>query len=137
MLGRRAFVALTDGVDSAGRAEFETARAKLMRAGVASYFIQVNTEEFVENRSDEAVRMKVLCFRQNSCRRYRRVFQPREAEDLWIFAKWVPLNACKSAATCTSWREREMNELAKASGGKKFVANTLQDARAGIRLSGR
>ena len=50
MRGRRAMVALTDGVDSTSESDFQTARAKLTRAGVASYFIQVNTEDFVEDR---------------------------------------------------------------------------------------
>jgi len=48
--GRRAVVALTDGVDSSSNSDFATARVKLSRAGVACYFIQVNTEDFVEER---------------------------------------------------------------------------------------
>src|SRR5215204_302938 len=43
--GRRALVALTDGVDSASESDFEAARASLKRAGAVAYFIQVNTEE--------------------------------------------------------------------------------------------
>src|SRR5918911_15075 len=41
--GRRAIVALTDGVDSASESDFSYVRAKLQRSGVACYFIQVNT----------------------------------------------------------------------------------------------
>jgi VWFA-related protein len=48
--GRRAVVALTDGVDSSSNSDFATAKVKLSRAGVACYFIQVNTEDFVEDR---------------------------------------------------------------------------------------
>jgi len=48
--GRRAIVALTDGVDSSSDSTFEDARASLSRAGVASYFIQVSTEDYVEDR---------------------------------------------------------------------------------------
>ena len=48
--GRRAVVALTDGVDSSSDSGYDDARAKLARAGVASYFIQVNTEDYVEDR---------------------------------------------------------------------------------------
>ena len=50
MRGRRAVVALTDGVDSTSDSDFQTARPKLVRAGIACYFIQVNTEDFVEDR---------------------------------------------------------------------------------------
>ncbi|HEV2833982.1 MAG TPA: VWA domain-containing protein, partial [Pyrinomonadaceae bacterium] len=48
--GRRAVVALTDGVDSASNSDFSTARLKLSQAGVACYFVQINTEDFVEDR---------------------------------------------------------------------------------------
>ncbi len=50
MRGRRAVVALTDGVDSASNSDFATAKMKLARAGIACYFIQINTEDFVEDR---------------------------------------------------------------------------------------
>ncbi|MCA1557193.1 MAG: VWA domain-containing protein, partial [Acidobacteria bacterium] len=48
--GRRAVVALTDGVDSSSDAEFAEARERLLRAGITCYFIQVNTEDYVEER---------------------------------------------------------------------------------------
>jgi VWFA-related protein len=38
--GRRAVVALTDGVDSASNSDFASAKMKLSRAGIACYFIQ-------------------------------------------------------------------------------------------------
>src|SRR5260370_25036526 len=50
MRGRRAIVALTDGVDSTSNSGYDDARAKLSRSGVASYFIQVSTEDYVEDR---------------------------------------------------------------------------------------
>jgi Ca-activated chloride channel homolog len=50
MRGRRALVALTDGVDSTSAASYEETRELLKNAGVVSYFIQVNTEDFVEER---------------------------------------------------------------------------------------
>src|SRR6185503_1407193 len=43
--GRRAVVALTDGVDSSSNIGFEDARATLARTGVAAYFIQLSTED--------------------------------------------------------------------------------------------
>src|SRR4029078_5813298 len=48
--GRRAVGALTDGVDSSSNSDFGNAKMKLSRAGIACYFIQVNTEDFVEDR---------------------------------------------------------------------------------------
>ena len=48
--GRRAVVALTDGVDSSSNIGFDEARARLAQSGVASYFIQLSTEDYVEDR---------------------------------------------------------------------------------------
>jgi len=48
--GRRAVVALTDGVDSNSDTGFQDARASLARSGIACYFIQVSTEDYVEDR---------------------------------------------------------------------------------------
>lgn len=129
VLGRRALVALTDGVDSTGRAEFETARAKLLRSGVATYFIQVNTEEFVENAllkpCGEGV---VLSTKQ--LRRHRRLFQPRmRMEDITDFCEMGSFERMQVSRDLYNLARREMNELAKASGGRNFLAATLRDAR--------
>ncbi len=129
VMGRRALVALTDGVDSTGKAEFETARAKLIRTGVAAYFIQVNTEEFVENAllkpCGEGV---VLSTKQ--LRRHRRLFQPRmRMEDITDFCEMGSFERMQVSRDLYSLARREMNELAKASGGRNFVAATLHDAR--------
>ena len=65
--GRRALVAL-----DRRRRLYQQCRslkrrdAKLMRAGVASYFIQVNTEEFVENALLKDCGEGV-CFPLNNC----------------------------------------------------------------------
>ena len=129
VMGRRALVALTDGVDSTGKAEFETARGKLLRTGVATYFIQVNTEEFVENAllrpCGEGV---VLSTKQ--LRRHRRLFQPRmRMEDITDFCEMGSFERMQVSRDLYNLARREMNELAKASGGRNFLAATLRDAR--------
>lgn len=129
VMGRRALVALTDGVDSTGRAEFETARAKLIRSSVASYFIQVNTEEFVENAllkpCGEGV---VLSTKQ--LRRHRRIFQPRmRVEDITDFCEMGSFERMQVSRDLYGLARREMNELARASGGRNFLAASLRDAR--------
>jgi hypothetical protein len=76
--GRRALVALTDGVDSTSEAGFADARAKLSRAGVLSYFVEVDTEDYVEDRlmwdcrDDGALRLS-----RSQLERYRLAFDPR------------------------------------------------------------
>ena len=129
VMGRRALVALTDGVDSTGKAEFETARAKLTRTGVATYFIQVNTEEFVENAllkpCGEGV---VLSTKQ--LRRHRRMFQPRmRMEDITDFCEMGSFERMQVSRDLYNLARREMDLLAKASGGRNFMAATLRDAR--------
>jgi Ca-activated chloride channel family protein len=130
--GRRAIVALTDGVDSTSNTEFQSARAKLMRAGVASYFIQVNTEDFVEDRllkdcQDDGR----LTLSAKQLQRYRRIFHPQaRAEDFVDFCEMGSFERMQVSRDLYNLARREMNELAKASGGTNFLAASLQDARA-------
>ena len=46
--GRRALVALTDGVDSSSSSDFSEASELFSESGIVSYFIQVNTRDFFE-----------------------------------------------------------------------------------------
>ncbi|MFN2492328.1 MAG: VWA domain-containing protein [Pyrinomonadaceae bacterium] len=130
--GRRAIVALTDGVDSTSDVDFQTVRLKLTRSGVASYFIQVNTEDFVEDRllkdcQDDGR----LSLSAKQLQRYRQVFFPRaKAEDFVDFCQMGSFERMQISRDLYNLARREMNELAKSSGGRNFLAATLQDARA-------
>lgn len=132
VIGRRAVVALTDGVDSASETDFVAARGKLMRAGVATYFIQVNTEDFVEDRllkdcqDDGRLSLSV-----KQLQRYREIFLPRaKSEDYLDFCQMGGFERMQISRELYNLARREMNDLAKASGGKNFTAATLSDARA-------
>jgi VWFA-related protein len=98
---RRAVVALTDGVDSASNSDFATAKVKLSRAGIACYFIQVNTEDFVEDRLMKDCKDDGrLALSQRQLQRYREIFMPKaKAEDLSSFCQMGLLSACRSAGT--------------------------------------
>jgi VWFA-related protein len=130
--GRRAVVALTDGVDSTSESDFQTVRSKLSRAGVASYFIQVNTEDFVEDRllkdcQDDGR----LTLSAKQLQRYRQVFFPRaKPEDFVDFCQMGQFERMQISRDLYNLARREMDELAKASGGKNFLAASLQEARA-------
>ena len=130
--GRRAIVALTDGVDSTSETDFQTVRSKLSRAGVASYFIQVNTEDFVEDRllkdcQDDGR----LTLSEKQLERYRRVFFPQaRPADYRDFCEMGQFEKMQISRDLYNLARREMDELAKSSGGKNFLAATLQDARA-------
>ncbi|HEX5875733.1 MAG TPA: VWA domain-containing protein, partial [Pyrinomonadaceae bacterium] len=130
--GRRAVVALTDGVDSTSNSDYAAAKLKLSRAGIACYFIQVNTEDFVEDRLMRDCRDDGrLALSRKQLQRYRELFVPRaKAEDFDDFCRMGPFERMSISRELYNLARREMNDLAKVSGGRSFVAATLADARA-------
>ncbi|HEY8227096.1 MAG TPA: VWA domain-containing protein [Pyrinomonadaceae bacterium] len=130
--GRRAIVALTDGVDSASESDFATVRMKLTRAGIACYFIQINTEDFVEDRlikdcQDDGR----LTLSQKQLERYKQIFvRGAKTEDFTDFCKMGPFERMSISRSLYNLARMEMNDLSKSSGGRSFVAATLADARA-------
>ena len=130
--GRRAVVALTDGVDSASNSDFATAKVKLARAGVACYFVQINTEDFVEDRlMKDCQDDGQLSLSQRQIERYRKLFFPNaKAEDFNSFCRMGPFERMSISRDLYNLARREMNDLAKVSGGRSFQAATLADARA-------
>jgi Ca-activated chloride channel family protein len=130
--GRRAVVALTDGVDSASNSDFATARVELSRAGIACYFVQINTEDFVEDRlMKDCQDDGQLSLSQKQIERYRRLFVPAaKAEDFNNFCHMGPFERMSISRDLYNLARREMNDLARVSGGRSFVAATLADARA-------
>lgn len=130
--GRRAVVALTDGVDSASNSDFGTAKLMLSRAGVACYFVQINTEYFVEDRlMKDCQDDGQLSLSQRQIERYRRIFVPAaNAEDFNNFCRMGPFERMSISRELYDLARREMNDLSRVSGGRSFVAATLADARA-------
>jgi VWFA-related protein len=129
--GRRALVALTDGVDSTSETDYAAARAALARKGVACYFIQINTEEFVEERlmrdcEDDGT----LQLSRVQLKRYRKIFAPyAEADDYVEFCRMGPFQRMQISRDLYNLARREMNDLARVSGGSVAVADDLNDAR--------
>lgn len=129
--GRRAIVALTDGVDSASTTEYEQALEKLRKAGLASYFIQVNTEDFVEERLMGDCRYAgALRLSQTQLQRYRRNFDPHgDAADYANFCKLGPFERMEISRNLYKLARKEMQEMSRVLGGRNFVAADLADAR--------
>ena len=98
----------------------------------ASYFIQVNTEDFVEDRllkdcEDDGR----LTLSAKQLQRYRQVFFPKaQPEDYVDFCQMGQFERMQISRDLYNLARREMDELAKASGGRNFLAASLQDARA-------
>lgn len=130
--GRRAVVALTDGVDSASNSDFATAKLKLSQAGVACYFVQINTEDFVEDRlMKDCQDDGQLSLSQRQIERYRRLITPPpKAEDFNSFCSMGPFERMSISRELYNIARREMNDLSRVSGGRSFQAATLADARA-------
>lgn len=130
--GRRAVVALTDGVDSTSDSVYDEARDKLLRVGVACYFIQVNTEDFVEDRLlRDCQDNGRLTLSARQLQRYRRIFVPQaRSEDYGNFCQLGQFERMQISRDLYNLARREMNDLARASGARNFVAANLQDARA-------
>jgi VWFA-related protein len=130
--GRRAVVALTDGVDSSSVAEYAEARDKLLRAGVSCFFIQVNTETYVEDRlmrdcQDDGA----LALSRTQLQRYRKIFVPRaDPADYQNFCLMGAFERMQISRDLYNLARREMNDLARSSGGKMFMAADLREARA-------
>jgi len=130
--GRRAVVALTDGVDSASNSDFASVRSKLTKAGIACYFIQINTEDFVEDRlmrdcQDDGR----LALSQKQLARYKQIFlKGAKAEDYTNFCQMGPFERMSISRSLYNLARTEMNDLSKSSGGRSLVAASLADARA-------
>jgi VWFA-related protein len=130
--GRRAVVALTDGVDSSSNSDYGDARAKLSRAGVACYFIQVNTEDYVEDRlMKDCQDDGRLTLSAKQLERFRQLFVPQaQKEDYQDFCRLGQFERMDISRQLYNLARKEMGEMARASGGKTFSAASLQEARA-------
>jgi VWFA-related protein len=130
--GRRAVVALTDGVDSSSNSDFAEARTRLSRAGVAAYFIQVSTEDYVEDRllkdcQDDGR----LTLSAKQLERFRRLFVPSaDRDDYQDFCRMGQFERMDISRQLYNLARREMGELARATGGRNFSAASLQEASA-------
>lgn len=128
--GRRALVALTDGVDSTSVSDFSEARELFNQAGVVSYFIQVNTRDFFEENllgdCESAMR-----FSAAQIRRYYRTFYPKsKIEKAANFCQLGDFERLDISKSLYELADLEMQTLAKTSGGRIFPVADLSEARA-------
>lgn len=127
--GRRALVGLTDGVDSTSIGSFDEAREGLEKAGIVSYFIQVDTRPFFEQEllgpCEGAIR-----FSQAQIRRYYRSFGARSnVEQTTDFCKIGDFEKLAISKKLYEIADVEMSSVATRSGGRVFPAGDLTDAR--------
>ncbi len=128
--GRRALVALTDGVDSSSAGDFRTAKEELSQVGVISFFIQVDTQEFFEETllgdCQSAIR-----FSSAQIRRYYQTIasKGKKMEKAVNFCQLGDFERLAISKRLYEIASEEMNDLAKSSGGKIFQVGDLSEAR--------
>ncbi len=128
--GRRALVALTDGVDSTSVSEYAEARALFSRAGIISYFIQVDTRDFFENNllgdCEGAMR-----FSTAQIKRYYRTFYPKSRiEKVSGFCQLGDFERLEISKSLYELADLEMQAMANSSGGRIFPVADLSETRA-------
>lgn len=131
--GRRALVALTDGVDSTSISTFDEAREALEKAGVIAYFVQVDTRPFFEEGllgpCESATRFSVA-----QMRRYYRSFGSKaNMEQTSNFCDLGDFERLAISKRLYEIANIEMTSVAKQSGGKVFPAGDLNDARSAFK----
>lgn len=132
--GRRALVALTDGVDSTSLAGYSEAKELLEAAGIAGYFIRLDTrpafEEGLLGDCEVAIR-----FSQSQIRRYYAAFGSRSnIERTTEFCQLGDFERLAISKRLYEMADREMSEIAKRSGGRVFEAADLSEARNAFKL---
>lgn len=128
--GRRALVALTDGVDSSSDTDFSLVKDELGSAGVISFFIRVDTQDFFEEAllGDCQAAMR---FSSAQIRRYYRTISTngKSMEKASSFCQLGDFERLAISKRLYQLADMEMNELAKGSGGKVFPVGDLSEAR--------
>jgi Ca-activated chloride channel homolog len=131
--GRRALVALTDGVDSTSIAGFDEIEERFAEAGFISYFIQVNTREFFEENllgdCQGAMRFSAAQIR----RYYRTFYRNSKVEKTFDFCRLGDFERLAISKALYELADLEMRKLAERSGGKIFPVVDLTEARAAFK----
>jgi Ca-activated chloride channel family protein len=133
--GRRALVALTDGVDSTSLADFAEARELMTEAGIVSYFIQIDTREAVEEKLLGDCSSETTRFSRAQLTRYYRTFPAKsnieKISDFCLLGDFERLAVSKRLYELANL---EMNALAQNSGGKVFPVADLSEARTAFKM---
>lgn len=133
-IGRRAMVALTDGVDSTSANDFIAAKEELANRGIISFFISVDTRDFFEAGLLGDCATVTTKFSTQQIRRYHRSFTRKSgAEKAFNFCQLGDFERLAVSKKLYEIAEAEMEELAKLSGGKVFPVGDLSEARGAFR----
>ena len=126
--GRRAVVALTDGVDSTSITDFDEAKELIEKTGAAAYFIKIDTQEYFEENllGDCSISKR---FSQSQMRRYYRRYVGAKIEKTSNFCELGDFERLAISKKLYELADGEMDTLAKLSGGRVFPIADLSEAR--------
>jgi len=131
--GRRALVALTDGVDSTSAFDFVSAKEELGNIGVVNFFIKVDTRDFFESEllgdCERAIKFSAAQIR----RYYRSIASKPNMEKATNFCQLGDFERLAVSKKLYEIADLEMDELAKASGGSVLPVGDLNEARGAFR----
>lgn len=131
--GRRALVALTDGVDSTSSAEFDEVKEKLARIGIVCFFIKVDTRDYFEagllGDCRSATRFSVAQIK----RYYRGMSKASRTGMTTDFCQLGDFERLAISKRLYEIADEEMNELAKMSGGRVYAVDDLTEAKVAFR----
>lgn len=132
--GRRALVALTDGVDSVSSSDFSEASELFSGQGIVSFFIQVNTRDFFEENLLGDCQLAMRLSGAQIRRYYKIVYGGRSGgERVSNFCQLGDFERLDISKQLYGLADAEMNSMAKNSGGKVFPVGELSEARIAFR----
>jgi VWFA-related protein len=130
--GRRALVALTDGVDSESIEEFGAAKEELGAKSIIEFLIRVDTRDDFESQLTGDCQTAIH-FSPAQIRRYYRSISGSGGERAVNFCDLGDFERLAVSKRLYEIADLQMNDLAKTSGGKVFPAADLTDARAAFK----
>jgi VWFA-related protein len=125
--GRKAIVALTDGVDSYGSSTFEQLMPEIERAGASVYFLELNTESFTEaGMMRDCSARDHFRFSAKQLRKYvKEYLQGGEEADYENHCSLSPLERLQINRRLYQSARRELREMAKRTGGRVYPIKDL------------
>lgn len=131
--GRRALVALTDGVDSSSAGDFLSAKEELEKKGVISFLIKVDTRDYFEQDLLGDCN-NATHFSAAQIKRYYRSIKPKAGmERATAFCQLGDFERLAVSKRLYEIADAEMGDLAKASGGSVFPVADLSEARSAFK----
>jgi VWFA-related protein len=127
--GRRALVALTDGVDSSSTVDFALAKTELESRGLISFFIKVDTRDYFEENLLGDCQSATQFSKAQIRRYYRSIAAKGNMEKAFNFCDLGDFERLAISKRLYEIADTEMESLAKSSGGKVFAVDDLNEAR--------